>query len=144
MPLTKVFFDASAIFACIYSDTGGSNKLARLAQDKELIAVTTESVIKEVKENSDKFKQPEVDIDSFLQQHKFFVGETITENDITPYERIVDKRDAHVIAGALLTGCDHLVTLDKKHLDNEAVKEKIRQLQIHSPKSMLQFLGKAK
>ncbi len=63
--------------------------------------------------------------------------EAITEEEIAPYHDQVDTEDAHLIAGAYLTKCTHLVTLDKKYLLRPDIQEKFLPLRIVAPKGLL-------
>lgn len=137
----QVFFDASVIFSAIYSTKGGSAKVAALVKAGKIIGITTQTVIEEVTENVYKMKNIRKDsIEKFIVQNNFYVREAITIEEIKPYAKIVEQKDAHVLAGAYLTRSDYLVTLDKKHLDNISVQSKLSSLRITSPKNFLQQL----
>lgn len=119
-PLSKhrVFFDASVLVAGFLSATGGSRKLLYMSQESKIHAVTSANVVDETVQAIRRYteKQQDEAILAFLQEHKVVVHEYIHENDSDEYSSIVDPLDAHVIAGALMTQCSHLVSLDKKHL----------------------------
>ena len=63
---------------------------------------------------------------------------SITINEIALYKNSVDTEDAHLIAGANLTKCTHLVSLDKKHLSRPDIKNTFLPLRILSPKELLE------
>lgn len=134
----KVFFDASVIFSAIYSHLGASYELCPFVRNGKIIGFTTQTVIEEVIDNIGKLKRLNKEsIRQFIKQYKFIVREAITVDEIKPYIGIVEKKDAHVLAGAILTHTDYLVTLDKKHIDNTAIKSKISNLKITSPGELL-------
>jgi len=136
--MIKVFFDASVIFSALYSNQGGSYRLASLVAKGKIIGVTTQTVIEELEDNLKKFKKTtKAELYQFISEHNFIVREKISESEIKPFLDVVDEKDAHVVAGAMLTGCDYLVTLDKKHLDNSSVKAKISKIKIASPRQLL-------
>lgn len=135
--MKKIYLDASVIFSAIYSKTGGSRRLLELVKQKKFIGITSQSVINELKDNLHKLKMGISQIDNFIGQYNLFVREEIKEEEITPYKNITDVKDAHVVAGAIITTCQYLVTLDKKHLDNPKVQKKLKNLQILSPKKLL-------
>jgi len=56
---------------------------------------------------------------------------------------LIDAEDAHLVAGANLTNCSHLVSLNKKHVLREDVKKRFSPLKIVSPKEVLQELLEA-
>lgn len=137
----KVFFDTSVIFSAIYSPSGGSSKLASFIRSEIITGITTQTVIEELEDNLYKLNEtnPKI-IHDFLKENNFLVRKSISLSEIEPYQTLVEKKDAHVIAGAILTNCDYLVTLDKKHLNNIKVKIKITQVKILSPKELLQII----
>jgi len=139
--MIKVFFDASAIFSALYSNQGGSYRLTSLVAERKIIGVTTQTVIKELEKNLKKIKNiAKKEFHQFIIRRNFIVREKISESEIKPFLDVVDKKNAHVVAGAILTGCDHLVTLDKKHLNNSSVKAKISKIKIISPKESLSII----
>lgn len=140
----KIFFDASIIFAAIYSKTGGSAKLSELAKKGNITAITTQSVIDEVEANRDKFKKKGIDTGQFIKERNLHVRERVTQSEIDPYLQMVAEKDAHVIAGSINTDSDYLVTLDKKHLNRQKVKDKLPQITILSPKLLLNLLREKK
>lgn len=47
----------------------------------------------------------------------------LTSEEITAQHRIIDPKDAHVLAAAVKAGPDVLLTLDRKHFMTSAVRE---------------------
>ena len=139
----KVFFDASVIFSAIYSRAGGSRKLLSFISERLIIGFTSQTVIEELVKNIDKFGDSRPDVGGFIGSSGLVVCEKITLDDIKPYSGIVEAKDAHVIAGAALTRCEYLVTLDKKHLNNQQVKNKLESLKILSPKDLIRKLERS-
>lgn len=137
----KVFFDTSVLFSAINSATGGSAKLASLAQMKAILGITTQNIIEELEKNQYKFEEVNSEIiHGFIEKNNFLVRKSVTESEIEPCHGIIERKDAHVIAGAILTHCDYLATLDKKHINNKRVKAKIKQVIILSPKELLSII----
>lgn len=136
----KVFFDASVIIAALLSPTGGSSLLLTYIKVGETIGITSQTVIEEVLEEDkfEKLQKSKEEIEAFIAQSGLFVREYISLQDIEPYQDTVDVEDAHLIAGANLTKCMYLVTLDKKHLLRPEVKERFLPLHIVSPKELLE------
>ena len=141
--MPKVFFDTSVLFSAIYSQTGGSYQICRLVKKGEIEGYTTETVIKELQNNILKFSQKtKKNLESFIANHKFIVRSEITERETRPYLKIIVDKDAHVLAEATLCKCDYLLTLDKKHLNNEQIKERFTKAIITSPKKFLEYFRK--
>lgn len=140
--MTKVFFDASVLFSAIYSEKGGSAKIISLVKAGYLIGITTQNILTELKENITKFKHHDSkSIGRFILDNNILVSEMVSSAEIEAYGNIIENKDAHVLAGAIVTGCDYLVTLDKKHINNQGVKSKIMKVKILSPKDLLIILA---
>lgn len=137
--MIKVFFDASVLFSALYSEGGESRKLVDLVRQQKIKGIASLTVIEELERNVEKFKSPlgRKDIHMFIAQYRLVVRNEITHDEIKLYNDLVEEKDAHVIAGAVLTSCNYLVTLDKKHLNNDEIKKKIKLLQIVSPAELL-------
>lgn len=133
----NVFFDASVIIAALLSPSGGSAKLLELVRLGEIHGTTSQTVIEEVEDHAQKIDQSKDKIGQYIKQSKLLVRNKVTASETAPYEKYIDKDDAHLIAGSLSTNCDHLVTLDKKHLLQEDIEKHFKPLKILSPKDVL-------
>ncbi len=136
----KVFFDASIIIAAMLSNTGGSSFLLEYAKLGKITGITSQTAIDEVLEEDKpkKLHRSKKDLEQFIASSGLLVRERITLQDITPYQDMIDIEDAHLIAGAKLTKCDYLVTLDKRHLLHKDIQKRFLPLQIVSPKESLE------
>ena len=136
----RVYFDASIIIAGLLSPTGGSAQLFRFIKLGIITGITSQTAIEEVMEEDKpkRIKRSMEEIEQFIAESGLIVREAITEEEIGPYQDQVDKEDAHLVAGAKLTKCTHLVTLDKKHLLRPDIQEKFLPLRIVSPKEVLE------
>lgn len=135
--MTKIFLDASVIIASILSPTGGSAKVIRLGQLGQWAQITSQTVIDEVKDHTEKIGKSVEEIDQFIKEHSVMVRQRMTKSEIRPFIELVDESDAHLIAGSKLTGVDFLVTLDKKHLLKEDIKKRFKPLNIVNPEDLL-------
>lgn len=137
--MTKIFFDSSVLFSALYSKRGASYALVCFIKRKKIIGIITETVIAEVMSNVNKLPTHTDDsIEQFIAESGFLVRRYITVSEIEPYVAVVEEKDAHVIAGALITRCEYLVTLDKKHIDTRVVKNFVKdRLSVVSPQEML-------
>lgn len=141
--MIKVYFDASVIVSGMISSTGGSAKLIKFVKKKDIVGITSKTIIAEMENKSEKIKKEIKEIREFIKENSFIVRKRITQAESIEYQDIVDKGDAHVIAGAKLTKCDYLVSLDKKHLLRKDIKEKFLPLRIVSPKELLEEITAA-
>ena len=136
----RVFFDASVIIAALLSPNGGSSQLLKYIKLGKIASITSQTVIEEILEE-DKFrkiKKSKEEIERFIAKSKLIVRKSITTGEIEPYQGLVDIEDAHLIAGANLTRCRYLVTLDKKHLLRPDVQKRFLPLKIVSPGQLLE------
>jgi len=141
--MTKVFFDASVIIAAIISPKGASFELLKYASKKKIIAITSKTVINEVLANLDKIEHfSEEELDTFIINNKIVVRKTVRRSEIKQFTDVISEKDAHVLAGARLTASDYLVSLDRKHIVKNEVKNKVEETQIVLPKDLLTKLRK--
>ena len=141
--MEKVFFDASVIIAAILSPTGGSAKLLNISKNKNIIAITSQTVIDEVEAHTDKIHTTPGNIAWYIKNSGMLVRERITQTEIEKVSAVIDSTDAHLIVGARGAVCQYLVTLDKKHLLRSDVQKMVAPLQIVNPKDLLGKLAGA-
>ena len=142
----RVFFDASVIIAALLSAGGGSSQLLKYIKFGKITGIVSQTVIEEIIEE-DKFrkiKKSRREIEQFILDSRLIVRKPISADEIEPYQGLVDIEDAHLIAGANLTRCRHLVTLDKKHLLRPDIQKKFLPLKIVSPGQLLEELVSGK
>lgn len=138
MSKVKIFFDASVLFAALYSANGASRKLIELVQHEVSIGFTTQTIIAELEQNLHKLQSSNtVQLDHYLVRSNLIIRQAITPEEIEPWLGQIEPKDAHVVAGAVLTQCDYLVTLDKKHLNHPSIQQRVTQTTIIAPKELL-------
>lgn len=138
--MIKVYFDASVIISALLSSTGGSAKLIRFVKLGAIVDITSQTILDEIENRSAKINKSIYEIRQFIKNNSLIVRKRITPAENSAYEDKVDINDAHVVAGANLTKCTYLVTLDKKHLLTTDVQKKFLPLRIVSPKELLEEL----
>ena len=134
----RVFFDASVIIAALLSPDGGSAQLFRYVRLGVMVGITSQTVLNEVISKTAKINKLQNEIEAFIVESKVVVRRRVTKKEINPYTNLVDAGDAHLIAGAKLTRCVILVTLDKRHLLRQEIHKKFLPLMIVSPRELLQ------
>jgi len=139
--VTKVFMDALVIIAALISPTGGSAKIVNFIQKGLIVGIVSQTVIFEVEAHNLKINKSKEAIGRFINDNNFLVRRAITMEEIAPYTGQVDIDDIHLIAGAKLTKCNFLITLDKKHLLREDIRQKFNDFKIVSPKEFLDFVA---
>ncbi len=121
----KVFLDASCWIAAAGSPSGGSAAILKLARAGYLKIVATKEILWEAERNI-KTKMGKEALLRYYQE----LGTTEVEivDQPTPEEKaqwksLVAEKDCHVLAGAYKAAADFLVSLDKRHILTEKVKE---------------------
>lgn len=112
--MIKVYLDASVIIPALLSSSGGSFKIVQFIKLGVFVGITSQTVIEEVENNSGKIHRSSKEIRQFIYDNKILVREKIALAETVAYKGVVEEKDVHVYAGAKLTKCDYLVTLDKK------------------------------
>ena len=139
--MKKVFFDASVIIAAILSPTGGSARLLGYAKNKKILAITSQTVIDEIIDHTEKIHTSPVEIFLFVKESGLLVRERITQTEFGKVSTLVDSDDAHLVVGAREATCRYLVTLDKKRLLRSDVRKNVAPLRVVNPKELLNKLS---
>ena len=143
MPSLTIFLDASVILSGLASPCGGSGKLFVAANRKKLIVLTTPRVIEEVDRHLDKLHIAPDQLHRLLSDKIVRLVADPNEETIKKFRRIIkDPDDAHVLAGAVMSGADLLLSLDKKHILAPNVEKALRPMSVKSPKSFWRELQK--
>lgn len=136
----KVFVDASVVLAVLGSKSGGSSLILQLGEKRKLELVTSATVIEEVRRNAFKIGVSLASIERLAIKSKLFIIPAPTLKQVEKYETLVGQKDAHVVASAMSAKSNVITTLDRKHLLQESVKQKVRGLEVLTPGELLQHL----
>lgn len=134
----KVFVDASVILAALGSKTGGSSLVLRLGAKGKLDLTTSQAVVEEVRRNTRKISVPWTDTERLIIKSRISVVPAPGHLQVEKYERIVGEKDAHVLASAIASKAQILITLDKKHILQAEVKQKVKNVELLMPGELLQ------
>ena len=142
MGVSKLFIDASVFIAAAGSPKGGSSLVLELCRRGRFRAVCTKLILLEAERNVHRklgaeallrFYQGLAELDPTLEAFP-------TPEEIASCEPIVGEKDAHVLAAALKSGADVLLTLDRKHFMTEKVRNARLGLKIATPGDLLREL----
>src|SRR6266540_2296430 len=113
-PTTSLFFDASCLFVAADSPQGGSAYLLSVCRRGYLQAVVSPDVLIEAERNILDKLAPEAfsRYRQLVSATPFLVASTPPEEVVRQYEAAFFE-DAHVVAAALATQADFLLTLDR-------------------------------
>ncbi len=136
---SRLFLDASVLIAAAASSEGGSALVLALCQAGKAEALVTRLVLREVERNlRDKF-----DDEILLRFYRLIAD---LEPELIPVPspgameeaaRVVDAKDAHVLAVARLGEATRLITLDRKHFLRPDQRRAMLPIQACTPKEFL-------
>ena len=114
---SRIFFDASALFAAAYSPTGAARELLRLGLDGSVKLITNQIAIEEAERNLTR-KAPEgvAIVRALLEALPIDVYSAPEPAEIETLLRRIVAKDMPLLAGALACRADYLATFDKQHL----------------------------
>ncbi len=124
----SAFLDTSALFAGIWSATGGGRMILKLGEARAIRLLVSPQVLDEI-ESALRRKAPDM-----LGLLALLLDRSGVEVVPAPMpEAVQDSQaltghlgDAQVLAAAQATGADYLVTLDRKHfLDNQTLRNAV-------------------
>ncbi|MBC8448051.1 MAG: PIN domain-containing protein [Chloroflexi bacterium] len=124
--MSRVFLDASVLFAASYSQTGSSRDLLREAIRGNVKIVLSEHVLKETRRNLAQ-KAPEA-LSAFHELLTAIKPQIVRKPSLEELKRAaayIHLKDAPVVAAAVKAKVDCLVTWDRKHfIDDPRVAQK--------------------
>ncbi|MEK7621701.1 MAG: putative toxin-antitoxin system toxin component, PIN family [Patescibacteria group bacterium] len=120
----KVFLDSSVIIAATLSSTGGSFRLCRECRDHHLIAYINQYVQDEVREAFARKYVSTIDkINLLLEWSKINIIPNPKPDFVRKIGNLINLEDAPILAGALGSEVDFLVTLDRKDFMTPKLKK---------------------
>ena len=139
MQIPEIFLDTSALFAGIWSATGGVRMLLKLGEAGGVKLFVSSQVLTEI-EGVLRRKSPQSlgTLALLLDRSQISISSIVPEDKIIFCESIVNYTpDAIVLAAAWTAEVDYFVTLDRKHfLDNQTVHN-ITPFEVGTPGSCL-------
>lgn len=143
MPSLTIFLDASVILSGLASPTGGSGKVLEAAKRQKLRLFTTPLVVEEVIRHLDKLNIAPDKLHRLLSSKIVCLLADPNIETIEKFRHVShDPDDAHVLAGAAISGADVLLSLDKKHILALNVQNALKPMSVKSPRSFWRELPK--
>ena len=130
------FIDASVILAALGSKSGGSSQILKLTGARKIIGIASQAVVEEVLRNARKIGVSEREVSSLISNSLLKVISAPTSDEVEKYIDKTAAKDAHVVASAVKSKSNVVITLDKKHL----LSKEIKGLSILTPGEFLQKL----
>lgn len=114
--MKRIFIDSSVFFSAAYSEKGASRELLLIGARGGITMVVSTLVLEETRRNlSEVSSELAVLFDLIVTAIPFEIVQP-TKDEVFLAAKIVELKDAPILAAARKAGVDLLVTLDKKHL----------------------------
>ncbi len=138
--MTRLFLDASVLFAAALSETGGAREIIRRGFAGELDLVVSDFVLEEARRNlAAKAPASLPAFEAFVGAAPFVVVDA-TRHQVEVMARHTAAKDAPVVAAAKRARAAYLVSHDHAHLVGNADLERVAGLRILTPGSVLALL----
>ena len=123
----KLFLDANFFIAASASTGGGSSLLLELCIQGKATAILTRLILRESERNI-RLKLNDEALARFytlLARLNPTLIPLPVQSHIDEAAKVVNKKDAHVLAAARSSRAEYLITLDRKHLLTDGVRQSI-------------------
>lgn len=144
MDQVKVLIDASVLIAAIINPRGGLAVIIELVKGQIIKGFLTKSIVQETVRNLNN-KRPTEELGQGLKlilDLKSCITENPTSEQVEKASKIIDLKDAHVVAAAFASKVDFLVTLDKKHFFTDYLNQANLPFKIIVPGDLLSIVRK--
>lgn len=141
MPTPDIFLDTSALFAGIWSSTGGARMLLKLGEAGAIQLLVNSHVLKEA-ENVLRRKSPESlgALALLLNQSQIIIVSTVATEQMNMCQTLISyQADAVIVAAAWSANVDYFVTLDREHILNNLPLHTAVPFQIGTPGDCLNW-----
>ncbi len=137
--MIRLFLDANIFFAGFYSKTGASSLILQLASKKKWQIIASKLVLHEADRNLRKKSDPKSckAFHRYLQQNKIIVVPAPEEKTLNKVESLIHPKDVPVLAAAIESGSDFLLTLDRRHFLTSNLAANVRKPRILTPGDFL-------
>ncbi len=123
--MKRVFLDASCWVAAAGSPTGGSSLILKLGRAGRVRLLATRRVLQEAEHNirTKMGQEPLLRYYRLLGSVELELVSPVTPEEEAKWSGLVAPKDAHVLAGAAKAKADILISLDRRHILTERVRE---------------------
>lgn len=136
--MPSIFLDADVIFSLCYSKNpqSGANKMLFYAVDNNLKLISSCLVLDEVKRHLPQ-REYFLRLEDLLSSYHFAILRNVDQNKIKQYEEVVHSKDAHVLAAAVQSKVDYLISYNKKHFLTPEFKKINLPICVMNPKDFI-------
>ena len=134
----RIFLDTSVLLAAFGSPMGGSALIIN-NQGTSYRCITSLDVIVEALSKAQKLNTTEEAIKKWILDKNIIIIQSPSEQKKACFNTIVlDRQDRHVVAAAVNCKADILLSLDRKHIVTDKIKNQMKDMSIGTPKDFLQ------
>lgn len=141
--VVKVFFDANIYFSAARSPRGGSGFIIEFVKKGKLKLFATPEVLKEAERNL-RLKENIHVLVRYYENLKLTHPKMVKVNKDKAkkrFRKIINEKDALVLAGAEKAKVDYLVTLDRKHFFTKKIRQARLAFKIITPGKLIEKLS---
>ena len=138
--MKRLFIDSSVFFSAAYSAKGHSRDLVLMAAQGEVLLVVSDLVIEEVRRNLEQSAVQVLPVFDYLLEILPIEIINPTRDEVIEAARIVEIKDAPIVAAAKKARVDMLITLDKKHLLGKPDVAEYAGLPVVTPQDAVMFI----
>ncbi len=141
-PRLKVFLDTSTVIAGLASSRGAAKEVLYLAEIRLIKIFISKQVIVEADRNI-KSKLPEMlnEFRGYIKILSLVLVDDPTIEKTNRYSSFMNRNDAPILAAAISSGADYLVTWDRKHFIKKRSSLTVK-IKIVTPGEFLQYFRK--
>lgn len=131
----RLFLDASIFVAAAGSPEGGSAAVLALCQRGIAIAVTTRLVLEEAEVNIREKMGREALLRFYdlLGRAPLEIADPPSREEVDRFSEVIAGKDAHILASALGSKSNFVLTLDRKHFLTPRVRKAVHPLAVMMP-----------
>jgi len=133
--MIKVFLDSSVLVAACGSKTGASALVLGYCRKGKIQGLVSVKAVGEAKKNV-LLKFGEIEkkrLLYYLKMANLLVVPSSTAEETARCEKVINPKDAPILASAIKSSADFLLSLDKKHFFDSKVQEFTGKLKIIAP-----------
>lgn len=137
--MIRVFLDANVYFSGCFSESGASRFILELARNEKILLYASGLVLRETARNLEK-KASSSAVKTFQQYLRSIPLHLVprpSEEDLKLWEGFLDSKDVPVLAAAVKSGADFLLTLDRRHFLTPALQTRVKKIKILTPGDFL-------
>jgi predicted nucleic acid-binding protein len=116
----RVFIDSSVLFAAALSPRGSARDLVLLGKQEHLELFVSAFVLDETRRNLKAKASHAVDALDELLDAELFHSSDPPADDVRAVAKVIEVKDAAIVAGALAAGAAYLARYDRRHLLSQA------------------------